>query len=200
MSDTRSRVLEAAAELIDERGFAEVSIGDLTAASGVSNGSIYHHFGAKDGVLAALVVGALAGYQQRLLALLDEHADDARGGIVASVGFHLAWMEGHPREARLIAAHRDAVARGPHGAALTDANRSFLRAVRAWVTAQAAAGEMPAISIDLLHAIVFAPAQELAGLWLAGRVTARPTSFSPTLGAAAWAGVVAADPDEEPSR
>ena len=51
MSDTRTAVLDAAAELFDARGYAAVSIGDLTAASGVSNGSIYHHFGAKDGVL-----------------------------------------------------------------------------------------------------------------------------------------------------
>ncbi len=59
-------VLDAAADLFDRRGFAAVSLNDLTAASGVSNGSIYHHFGAKEGVLAALVVDALAGYQDGL--------------------------------------------------------------------------------------------------------------------------------------
>src|SRR3954471_10623224 len=134
--DTRARVLEAAAGLIEERGFGAVSIGDLTAASGVSNGSIYHHFGAKDGVLAALVLDALADYQTGLLARLTEHQDDAGAAIRALIAFHLAWMEQHPREARLISEHRDAVAAGPQGAQLRDGTRVFLKAIRAWWRAQ----------------------------------------------------------------
>src|SRR4051794_27566287 len=112
-TDARAAVLDVAARLFDTRGFAAVSIADLTAASGVSNGSIYHHFGAKDGVLAALVLDALAGYQDGLLATLDAHADDAATGVRAGVAFELGWFEDHARPARLLIAHRDAVADAP---------------------------------------------------------------------------------------
>src|SRR3954470_23716135 len=94
-------VLDAAADLFDRRGFAAVSIADLTAATGVSNGSIYHHFGAKDGVLAALVLAALSTYQDGLLGTLQAHAHDAEAGLRAAVAFELGWFEAHPRAARL---------------------------------------------------------------------------------------------------
>src|SRR5690348_3112978 len=130
----RAAVLDAAAQLFDTRGFAVVSIADLTAASGVSNGSIYHHFGAKEGVLAALVVDALAGYQDGLLATLDAHAGDAAAGIHAAVAFELAWFEHHRRAARLVIAHRDQVAASAAGAEpLRAINRPFARRVRAWL-------------------------------------------------------------------
>jgi AcrR family transcriptional regulator len=185
-NDSRAAVLEAAARLFDARGFAAVSIGDLTAASGVSNGSIYHHFGAKDGILAALIVDALATYQRELLAVLDEHADDPEGGIKAAVAHELAWFERRPREARLVIAHRDAVAAGAAGREpLRAANRAFLKQVRAWLERQAPA--LGGIDVNLLHAVAFAPARELASLWLAKRIRQRPSTHAEPLGDAAWA-------------
>jgi AcrR family transcriptional regulator len=199
-TDARAAVLEAAARLFDTRGYAAVSIADLTAASGVSNGSIYHHFGAKDGVLAALVVGALAGYQDGLLATLDAHGDDAEAAIRAAVRFELAWFEADPRAARLVIAHRDAVAASPAGRdALRAVNRPFARRLRTWLAHRHEAGAIPAAAdLTLLHAIVFAPTRELGSLWLARRVKPRPTTFAAALGAAAWAGLHALDPGRTP--
>lgn len=194
-ADARAAVLVAAARLFDTRGYAAVSIADLTAASGVSNGSIYHHFGAKEGVLAALVVDALAGYQDGLLAVLDAHADDPAAGVRAAVAFELRWFEENPRAARLVIAHRDAVAAGDPGrAALREINRPFFRNVRAWLDHHVRTGAIPErADFNLLHAVVFAPARELGSLWLAGRVKERPTSFASVLGDAAWAGLRALD-------
>jgi AcrR family transcriptional regulator len=190
-TDARSAVLDAAADLFDTRGFAAVSIADLTAASGVSNGSIYHHFGAKDGVLAALVVDALGGYQDGLLATLDAHAGDAAAAVRAAVAFELGWFEAHPRAARLVIAHRDQVAASATGGdRLRALNRSFTRRVRAWLGRAQGAGAIPAaVDLTLLHAIVFAPARELGSLWLAGRVKGRPATSAAALGDAAWAGL-----------
>src|SRR3954465_4114414 len=115
--DTRAAVLDAAAELFDARGYAAVSISDLTAATGVSNGSIYHHFGAKDGVLAALVIAALATYQDGLLATFDEHRQEPEAAPRPAVAFELGWFEATPRAARLVLAHRDAVAASDAGRA-----------------------------------------------------------------------------------
>jgi AcrR family transcriptional regulator len=194
-SGARAAVLDAAADLFDRRGFAAVSINDLTAASGVSNGSIYHHFGAKDGVLAALVVDALARYQDGLVAVLADHAADAAGGVRAAVAFELRWFEAEPRAARLIIAHRDAVAAGATGREpLATINRAFTRRVRAWLEGQIEAGAIPqAVDLDLLQAVVFSPARELASLWLARRLKPRPTTFAAVLGDAAWAGLQALD-------
>jgi AcrR family transcriptional regulator len=65
---TRERVLQTAGRLIATRGYDGFSVADLVAESGVSSGSIYHHFEAKDGVLAELLMAAIEDYQQDLLA------------------------------------------------------------------------------------------------------------------------------------
>ncbi|HET6505649.1 MAG TPA: TetR/AcrR family transcriptional regulator [Baekduia sp.] len=183
-ADTRTAVLDAAARLFDARGFAAVSIGELTAASGVSNGSIYHHFGSKEGVLAEVVAGALEGYHRTLLAALAAHEGDGPGGVRAAVAHELAWFARHPREARLLLAHRDAVAATGR---LRAPNRAVLRAVDAW--ARAAIG--PEIDLDLLHAVVFSPARSIGALWVAKRIENDPTTYAAALGDAAWAGLKA---------
>jgi AcrR family transcriptional regulator len=199
LPDARTAVLDAAAELFDARSYDAVSIGDLTSASGVSNGSIYHHFSSKDGVLAALVVGALTDYQDALLSTLAAHAGDARGGVRAGVALHLRWCEDNARAARLIVAYRNAVAAGAGREPLRAANRAFLRGVRRWLAVHQAAGAIPEADVNLIHAVVFAPAQELASLWLAGRVKRRPTASADALGDAAWAALQALAPATTPT-
>ncbi|WP_280270116.1 TetR/AcrR family transcriptional regulator [Nocardia wallacei] len=190
--DARAAVLSAAAELFDVRGYDTVSIAELTAASGVSNGSLYHHFGSKDGVLAALVVDALAGFQEGVLETLGARTD-AASAIRALVEYELRWYEQHPRAARSVIAHRDTVAASARGREpLREINRAFGRRLQAWLREQQRCGALPeAVDPNLLYAIVFAPAHETGKLWLAGRIRKRPTEFAASLGAAAWAGLQA---------
>ncbi|MGW6577697.1 TetR/AcrR family transcriptional regulator, partial [Streptomyces sp. NPDC054945] len=56
---TVEQVLDAALHLYAASGEAGLNLGTITGASGVSSGSIYHHFGSLDGVLAALATRSL---------------------------------------------------------------------------------------------------------------------------------------------
>ncbi len=68
----RSRILiiDAAAELIREKGVQATSISDITKLSGASAGSIYHHFASKEAIVVEVThqvirypLGALAAYR-----------------------------------------------------------------------------------------------------------------------------------------
>ena len=52
---TRSRIVDAAAELMFTRGVGATSLEDVVAASGVSKSQLYHHFAGKDEVVRAVV-------------------------------------------------------------------------------------------------------------------------------------------------
>lgn len=52
---TRSRIVEAAAELMFTRGVGATTLEDVVAASGVSKSQLYHHFAGKDEVVRAVV-------------------------------------------------------------------------------------------------------------------------------------------------
>lgn len=59
---SRESILQAAAELFSQRGYAGVGVDELAARSGVAKTAIYHHFGNKDGLLAAVLERTAAAW------------------------------------------------------------------------------------------------------------------------------------------
>ncbi|TCK28082.1 TetR family transcriptional regulator [Ancylobacter aquaticus] len=55
MEATRARLVAAARKAFAEKGYADASMDDLTAAAGLTRGALYHNFGDKRGLLAAVV-------------------------------------------------------------------------------------------------------------------------------------------------
>lgn len=53
----RRRVLREATRLFSEHGYASVSTGDVARAAGVAEGSVFHYFGSKPGLLRAVGEG-----------------------------------------------------------------------------------------------------------------------------------------------
>lgn len=83
----RSAYLAAAATLFAARSYAEVTIGDLGEAAGVSGPALYKHFANKEAVLVELLVAV----SQRLLGAAQEIvADDVPAGekLERLVAFH----------------------------------------------------------------------------------------------------------------
>lgn len=54
VEDPRQQVLDAVLALFSERGYFATSVQDISRESGVSVGSIYHHFGDKEGIARSL--------------------------------------------------------------------------------------------------------------------------------------------------
>jgi AcrR family transcriptional regulator len=80
----RSRILETAAGLLAQSAGAEVSTRAVCDAAGVTAPTLYHHFGDKDGLLAAVVDFGWAAFLETKLAVAavvhDHVADDIRAG------------------------------------------------------------------------------------------------------------------------
>ncbi|SMO74573.1 TetR/AcrR family transcriptional regulator [Paracoccus laeviglucosivorans] len=55
MEENRARLITAARRAFAEKGYANASMDDLTAAAGLTRGALYHSFGDKRGLLAAVV-------------------------------------------------------------------------------------------------------------------------------------------------
>jgi AcrR family transcriptional regulator len=80
----RTRILETAAGLLAQSADADVSTRAVCDAAGVTAPTLYHHFGDKDGLLAAVVDFGWAAFLATKLAVADivhDHvADDIRAG------------------------------------------------------------------------------------------------------------------------
>ncbi|MEJ5865954.1 TetR/AcrR family transcriptional regulator, partial [Pseudomonas farsensis] len=79
MQETRAALLATARKVFSERGYAETSMDDLTAQAGLTRGALYHHFGDKKGLLAAVVEQIDAEMDARLQAISDTAASAWEG-------------------------------------------------------------------------------------------------------------------------
>lgn len=80
---SRSAILDAATELMAERGFAATSIGSICSATGLAPTAIYWHFGSKEGLLAAIVDSSVSLWYAELAEAMG--AKPAEDGADASM-------------------------------------------------------------------------------------------------------------------
>jgi AcrR family transcriptional regulator len=142
----------------------EIAIDDVRRRSGASVGSIYHHYGGKDGIAAALYVEILRDYQAGVLRVL-RRAAGAEEGVRALVRGHLRWVERNPERARFML--QGAAARAAAGDELKALNRDLSAALADWVERRPQIRPLPR---EVFYAVVIGPVQELSRHWLAGRV------------------------------
>src|SRR5262245_50852222 len=65
-AETRARIIEAVVACIDELGFPRATASEITRRAGVSWGAVQHHFGGKDGILAAVLEDSFQRFAVRI--------------------------------------------------------------------------------------------------------------------------------------
>jgi len=143
-----------------------------------------------DDELAERIIEALETYQQLSIDVVSGNAENPEAAVKGLVALHLNWTEENRETAALIARHRNAVMAGPHRQRLIDSNREYFASMKVWIDRQAESGRLPAVSFNLMHAMIFAPTQEIAKLALAGRLKKPLADYAGPLGDAAWAGLL----------
>ncbi len=82
----RQDIIDAATELVRERGVAGTSIADIVEASGTSAGAIYHHFPNKNALLLDIVRTAVYAPQQVMKAMRVHPLSPAEFTVAACRG------------------------------------------------------------------------------------------------------------------
>jgi AcrR family transcriptional regulator len=182
---TRDEIAAAALACFNEKGFTATTVDDIRARSGASVGSIYHHFGGKEQIAAAIYVESLADYQSGLLAVLRREAA-AEAGIRGMVRHHLRWLAANRELAAFLINRRETEVRAATEEPLRDLNREVFAATAAWYGRHVEAGLVRDLPFDLLYSILLGPAQEYARHWLAGRSKTSIKQAERTLADAAW--------------
>ncbi len=72
---TRRRIVQAARELVVERGYGDVSTSEVLDRAGVSRGGLYHHFAGKDQLMAAVLESLEQDFVERLAGAVADARD-----------------------------------------------------------------------------------------------------------------------------
>ncbi|MEO9247283.1 TetR/AcrR family transcriptional regulator [Citricoccus nitrophenolicus] len=109
-ANRRAALMESAARLFAERGFAAVSTAELGEAVGMSGPALYKHFPSKDALLAEILVDASERLLDGCRAILAEDSpedspEEARGGAADTlrrlIRFHLEFATTDPDVIRI---------------------------------------------------------------------------------------------------
>ncbi|MFG2564921.1 TetR/AcrR family transcriptional regulator [Streptomyces sp. NPDC048567] len=163
---TAAQVLDTALELYADQGEAGLTLNAITSASGVSAGSIYHHFGSLQGVVLALAQSWLGRLLGEVVGALQQ-VTDARGGVQALTETYLRFIQEHPDAARLmhsVTADREAITNARQ---LRGAQEARIAPLAAWLHAHQESGELVALPIPVLESLILGPVTSIARRWLA---------------------------------
>jgi AcrR family transcriptional regulator len=186
----REEILSAALDVFTRMGYHRATIEEIREASGASTGSIYHHFGGKEQLAAALYVEGLADYQESFRRALggSRSAEDTITEIVRN---HLRWVARNPFLAAFLLSSREAEVVEASNEALTAMNRALIAETRAWIDREVKRGTLRAMPTGLFYAVLIGPSQEFARQWLKTRDRRALAEAGRELPEAAWRAVKA---------
>ncbi|KAG1262218.1 hypothetical protein G6F66_014317 [Rhizopus arrhizus] len=133
---------------------------DLTAQAGLTRGALYHHFGDKKGLLAA-VVGQLDAETDRRLQAISDSADDAWDGFVQRCRAYLE-MALEPEIQRIVL--RDA--RAVLGGASPESQRHCVQSMQRLIERLIAQGVVTPVDAQALASLIYGSLAE-AAFWIA---------------------------------
>ncbi|QMV73368.1 TetR family transcriptional regulator [Comamonas piscis] len=160
MEATRASLLATARQELAKHGYADTSMDDLTAQAGLTRGALYHHFGDKKGLLAAVVAQIDDEMDARLQAISDQ-ADDPWQGFRSRCRAYLE-MALEPEIQRIVL--RDA--RAVLGGASPDSQRHCLHSMQTLISALIAQGIVAPADARALAALIYGSLAE-AAFWIA---------------------------------
>lgn len=189
MADRKQQILRAALELVTELGYEACTVELLCQRSGASIGSLYHHFGSKDGVFTRLYLAGIRDYREQARASLMG-ADSLHALVRELVIGYLRWVSEHPDWARFLLQCRDRVeAAGLLRAELAQVNRQGQLDFAERLDALGYRDQLQPMPMGCRFLILLGPSHELARRWLAGRLEGQPLDYAEVLAEAAWQGL-----------
>lgn len=79
IAETRAKLIAAARAAFGTVGYAQTSMDELTASAGLTRGALYHHFGDKKGLLAAVIAEIDGEMNTHMQAISAKAADPWTG-------------------------------------------------------------------------------------------------------------------------
>ncbi|MDV9169660.1 TetR/AcrR family transcriptional regulator [Streptomyces sp. W16] len=164
---TADLLLDAALRVFAEQGEQGLTVNAVTKASGVSLGSLYHHFGSLDGLYDALAQRWLSRLLEDLVTALRS-TRTARTGIRAIVRTHLTFVREHRDAALLLHSTRTDQRNMTRARELRDSQEARLSVFTLWIQSHVDSGELAPLPPALIESLVLGPLVGFVRRWLSG--------------------------------
>ena len=139
---TRARLLEVAAEVFVERGYAAVSLRDIAVAAGLTKGAIYGHFRSKGQLLVEVIRAQLAERDAQF---------DAQAAVEQPIEVFFQFINPDSRHLRLL--QIDAAAAARHDPDVAAGMAEIFSARNAWILDTLRRLDAPEVLLYVVNAL-----------------------------------------------
>lgn len=180
----KQQVVAAALKCFTDKGVEKTTVADICRESGCSVGSLYHHFGNKEGVAGELFIHAIERLNADLLTRL-QRCRSVASGVRMVVTQYSDWVTAHPDYARFL--HSGEVEFTPMARTrLREIYLAHITAVFEWFRPYVVAGQMRALPPETYVPLISGPIRDYTRQWLSGRVQKEPAAVKSVFADAAW--------------
>jgi AcrR family transcriptional regulator len=167
-STRKDEILQAALACVSEVGVDATTIEMIRDRSGASIGSLYHHFGNKERILAALYLAGTEQYAE-LLEQGFATAASAEACVKLLVTSYIDWVVANPDWARFVLHSRGRVEASEMGEQLREANQQHYARIYQALAAYREQGCFKTMPVDCFASVIIGPTHDFSRNWLAGR-------------------------------
>jgi AcrR family transcriptional regulator len=163
--EAEQRMIDAAVQIVSERGLDHLTLAECGEAAGYSRGLAAHYFGSRDGLISAIATHVVEDYAQRLRAGERRAGLD---GLLASISFYIESGRSNIKVLRAFHAVLGAALRQtPLSAAIAELNRQSVRAFASTIRQGVQRGEIRAdVDARAQAAIILATLRGVMTQWL----------------------------------
>jgi AcrR family transcriptional regulator len=161
MEENRAKLLAAARKAFTEKGYSAASMDELTAEAGLTRGALYHNFGDKRGLLAAVIHQIDAEMAARAQQIGAQAGDDWNGLLAEGAAY--IEMALNPEVQRIVLLDGPAVLGDP---SQWPSQNSCLQATKQTVERLIAQGILKRVDAEAAARLVNGAALN-AALWIA---------------------------------
>ena len=180
----KRQILRAALQCFTDKGVERSSVQDICKAAGCSVGSLYHHFGSKEGVAGELFLDSLQLVNADLLQRL-QRCRGVSSSVKMVVNQYSDWMTDHPQHARFLHSGEVEFTPGTR-ATLRQIYRVHIESVFEHFSRYVQSGEMRRLPLDTYVPLISGPIRDYTRQWLNGRVQSEPAKVKAVFADAAW--------------
>lgn len=183
-AERKQQIIAAALKCFTEKGYEKTTVADICRESGCSVGSLYHHFGNKEGVAGELFIHAIELLNADLLRRL-QRCRTVASGVRMVVTQYSDWVTAHPDFARLLHSGDVEFTESAH-LRLREIYRGHITAVFEWFHPYVVAGLMRVLPPETYVPLISGPIRDYTRQWLSGRVQKEPAQVQGVFAEAAW--------------
>jgi len=163
----RSSILDGALACFDRLGIDGATISDIKKATDCSIGSLYHHFGSKEGIAEELFIAGIQQFNTGMIKKL-KRSNSAEESVKDVVRFYCEWTARNRSLARYLHSRNiDFSEDARHR--LKDIHSDYINQVFHLFTEHVVSGEMRALPLDTYVPLISGPVQEYTRRWLSGQ-------------------------------